>query len=412
MRYALLTLLLASAAQAGNLSTPIAFDSAAVLPQGVRNVRINGVAAGANDKFNATGETVGTGDALNVDVSYYKLIDGKDTAVEKGIMQGFLASQGQDLNSSAGQTTGVVNVEVNAVVPIIAYGVTKDWTAALVVPFVNSRTSVDTAFASSSSLAGVAGALQAGGKAFKADEVNVKTQAAIADKVVKKGYDPLLEYEEKNMMGDIRLVNKYLLKKNEMFATAMTFDATLPTGDEVDVNKAIDVPAGDGQLDLGVGLNYELFVNRQITLVGRTAYTAQLPTRKARRIREEQNSSLSKDIDPNTKMDLGDIFYQALGGRYMTSFGLNFKGQYTFQYKMADKYSGDMYAAERYEWMGQDTDQIMHSATIGIGYSTIPLFKRKQFPVPLEFNAALSKPITGRNVTKDTVGVLETALYF
>ena len=173
---------------AGNLIIPLYFDSAKVLPKGVRNLRYNYLMGGANDKFGPSGAVVGVGDAMNVDVSYQQFVDGQDTAVEQGVLEGYLARHGRDMGSLAGRTTGSVNVEIDAQVPIFAWGVTSRWTVALVVPVLTVRTHVDTGFVAHSDLQKIASQLVGEGKGFKAREVKRKTDTAISHKADKYGY--------------------------------------------------------------------------------------------------------------------------------------------------------------------------------------------------------------------------------
>jgi hypothetical protein len=396
---------------AGNLSVPLTFDSAKVLPKKIRNVRYNQLMTEANNKFGSAGSIVQMGNALNVNVSYAKMISGKDTVDEQTTLQAHLIKEGIDENSTAGQTTGVVNVEVNAQVPIFAYGLTKKWTAAIVVPTIIAKTNVDFGFNASASLQKVAADLIAQGKGFKATEVQSKTNNAVVDKILKKGYEMPVS-EEKTMLGDIRLVNKYLVRKDDMLSIALVGEVVLPTGEEKNINKAIDVAAGDGQLDLGFGAVYELNISPKLVAYGRTHYTFQLADQVAYRVPEESDSQLSKDIDPQVERDLGNIFYQSLGVSYQMTNLFKLKSQYTYQFKQKDEYNGSKYSAERYSWITPDSEQTIHSIHAGVSFSTISLFRAKKFPVPLEFNFTMGKAFSGFNVVTATTYVAEFAMYF
>lgn len=406
-----MVLLASTSVMAGSISIPVAFDNAKVLPKGVRNLRYNNVMAEANTKYDEFGNSVGVGDAFNVDVSYNKLIDGKDTALEKGILQGYLQRHGKDLNADAGETTGVVNVEVDAQVPVFAMGITRKWTAAIVVPIVESKTNVDTGFLAGSEIQSIANQLVSEGKGFKAEEVQQKTNNAIIDSVAKKGYKPLAD-EQKDMLGDIRVVNKIQLKNEKDYAISLTNSLVLPTGEEADIDKVVDVGAGDGQFDVEAGVNVDFNMTSRITVSARASYTWQIEDTTAKRIPENADSTVTSDVDYQVKRDLGDIIYTSIGAGYLMDSGIQLRGQYSFQYKEGDVYSGDKYESYRYDWMGQKTSQRLHAAQFGIGYSTIPAFKRKEFAVPLELNVTLGTPLAGKNVTNDTTIAAEIAVFF
>jgi hypothetical protein len=399
------------AVMAGNLSVPAAFDNAKVLPKGIRNLRFNQVYAEANDKFSSNGTTVSVGTALNVNVTYNKLIDGLDSSIERGVLQGYLGVQDKDLNSVAGQTTGVINVEVDAKVPVMAIGITRNWTAALVVPVVTTRTNIDTGFLAGSGFQALSNQLIAEGKQFKAEDVQSKSNAAIANKVKKYGYR-LMSNEEKDMLGDIRLVNKIQISKKRTHAFAITAGITLPTGEEASIDKVVDPAAGDGQTDYELGMIADLYLNSRMSLSARASYTIQASDKTAKRIPEVSDSSLTPDIDPEVTRDLGDMIYTSLGFNYQTDMGLLVKTQYSFQHKNSDSYSGSKFASERYGWMSKDTNQNLHAMQLAVGYSTIPAFKRKEFAVPMELNLTLGTPIDGKNVTKDSSVVAEMAIFF
>ncbi|MBT7609254.1 MAG: hypothetical protein HN576_05830 [Bacteriovoracaceae bacterium] len=396
---------------AGNLSVPAAFDNAKVLPKGIRNLRFNQIYAEANDKFSSNGTTVTVGNALNVDVTYNKLINGQNSALERGILEGYLTRQGKDLEAIAGQTTGVVNVEVDAKVPVMAVGLTRSWTAAIVVPVVTTRTNIDTGFIAGSGFQGIANQLIAEGKQFKAEDVQSKSLNAIANKVAKYGYTPMSS-EEKDMLGDIRLVNKIQISKKRSHAFAITAGITLPTGEEASIDKVVDPAAGDGQTDYEVGAIADIYMTSKMTVSARASYTLQSGDNTAKRIPEVSDSSLTPDIDPEVSRKLGNMFYSSFGLNYQTDIGLVIKSQYSFQYKGEDVYTGSKFAAERYGWMSKDTEQKLHAVQLAVGYSTIPAFKRKEFAVPMELNLTLGAPLSGQNVTKDSSVVAEMAIFF
>jgi hypothetical protein len=407
--FCLLTLSVPS--YAGNLGVPISFDSASILPKGVRNFRYNGVSANANTKYDTHGAAVPLGNALNVGVSYQKLIDAQDTDLEKGVLAGYLASIGKDPSELAGSTTGAVNVKADAHVPIFAWGITRKWTAAIVIPVVKVSTNVDFGFIAADGFQVLADDLVNNGKAFKALDVQTKSNSAILRDLAKKGYKTP-ESESKTMLGDIRLVNKIQVSNKKNYAIALNADLVLPTGEQVDIDKAIDVAGGDGQFDVGVGATTEFYINPNFTAWLKASYTWQISDNVARRLPESFSTSTSADIDPQTKRDLGDIFYTSFGGALKFGDGYLIRTQYSFQRKGKDQYSGGKFSGDRYGFLSKNTNQVMHSLQLGLGYSTIPKFRRKQFAVPLDVNLNFGKAVKGKNITKDPTVTAEMAVYF
>lgn len=397
--------------QEGNLQTPMDFETTKVLPKGIRNLRYRGAMIQANDKYDSSGNQVPVGNALNKNVTWNDIINGKDTATEQGQLKGFLQNNGVNTNDEVGSTTGVANIAVDAKVPIIAYGVTSKLTSAVAIPYITSQVSTDTGSIANNSLNTIANKLQDTGSGDKAGELQIKYQNAINEKLVKYGYDPL-GYDRKSHLGDVRLINKYLLVEDASFALAVRQDITFPTGEPTSTKKAVDVASGDGQWDAGAGIIGDYMFNDHFHLTAFTGYTIQMPTTMAKRIPEKQDSKLTPDIDPNTRVDLGDQFKAQTAAKFYYLNGFITNLGYTFQYREKDKYRGGSFKEERYEWMSLNTEQTMHASSLGIGYSTLPMFRQKKFPVPLEAHLTHTRVLGGKNVVNDPLTAFEFAMFF
>ena len=83
-----------------------------------------------------------------------------------------------------------------------------------------------------------------------------------------------------------------------------------------------------------------------------------------------------------------------------------------FQYKARDVYEGSKYNAERYDWIGRDTQQRMQCLPGQSGYDTITLFKQKKFPAPLRAALSLIAPFEGKNVTANPTTTFDMSLFF
>lgn len=403
---------LAAMAQEGNLQTPMDFETTKVLPKGVRNLRYRGAYIQANDKYDDSGNQVPVGNALNKSVTWNTIIDGKDSAQERAQLRGFLLANGINPDDEVGQTAGIVNIAVDARVPIIAYGVTPKLTSALAIPYISTHVRTGTGSMANSNLSNFAqSALADNGAQEKALDLQMRFADAINEKLRKYGYDELSE-DRKNHIGDMRLVNKYLFAQETKYSLALRQDLVMPTGAPTSTSKAVDVASGDGQWDVGAGLIGDYFVTDNIQFTAYAGYLAQLPTTLARRIPEKSDSKLTPDIDSNTRMDLGDQIRTQLASKFFFLNGFSTLLGYTYQYREADKYTGGQYNAERYAWMSQNTEQNMHAGQIGIGYSTVPMFQKKQFPVPLEANLYHTRVMGGKNVVNDPLTAFEFAMFF
>lgn len=398
-------------AQEGSLLIPMDFESAKVLPRGIRNFRLRGAQFQATDSYNGSGQVVPTGNALNKGVTWNKIIDGKSSDLEKGLLKGYLQSKNVDLNQEVGQTTGVVGVDFQTTVPIFAYGVTEKMTIAMAVPVVRHSLQVDSGFVSNDNLKNVGNILNGDGSQNKAYELRYKTAQAIQEKLKDYNYDALQD-DSQTRLGDIRLVGKNLLLRQGRVDMALKTMVTVPTGTPTRVNRAVDIGSGDGQWDVGMGVISDVQVTKNNLLTGYVAGIAQLPTHRERRIPKEHDSKLSPDVDGDTKMDLGDMLQLQLGNKYSFLKGFSFSSAMSVQYKGRDKYSGDKYDGYRYNWLSKDTSQSMQTMQLALGYSTIELFREGKFAAPLETNLTFNRVIAGQNVIADYLVCFELAAYF
>ena len=163
---------------------------------------------------------------------------------------------GRTRDDAFGQTTGQVNATASVSVPIFAMGITKKTTAAIVVPIVRTSINVST------------GVLQTNGQLYNdfrdaisvsqgaLEEFDRKTSDPINSSLSQYGYEPLENIND-TRLGDIRLVLKHQLIQTDKNRSAVSFSTNLPTGQQADPNKVIDIQAGDGQLDVGIGFAHD-----------------------------------------------------------------------------------------------------------------------------------------------------------
>ena len=397
---------------AGNLKAPVTYPSAKVLPRGVRNLRYMGVFTGANSKFSNSHESIDTGNAFVSKVTWNNLISSKATATEQAELQGYLLSKGVgDFNQQVGETSGALDVDATVQVPVLAYGVTDKLTLALAVPIVTLNVRVDTGFVANDHFDAITEGLADSANEVKGQEIDRATQDAINSKARAFHYDELLSEDKTTRIGDIKLASKYQLHKEALYSLTVQTDLTLPTGRQHDLNKLLDAPTGDGQMDVGAHLLSEFNLFKDFSLLALVGYTAQLPDHTAVRVPTTSVSSLSADIDLDAKRDLGDIVTTQLGANYHIWNGLAVRGAWGFQYKARDSYTGTRYDSHRYEFLSLNTEQYMHSAQVGLGYSTLRLFRQKRFPLPLEVNLNHSRVVSGKNVINDPITSLELAIF-
>jgi hypothetical protein len=345
-------------------------------------------------------------------VSWNDVIDAQSNAQDKALVQSKLQQLGFNNNDLAGSTSGVANVNVNAKIPVFAYGVTDKLTVAVAIPVVSIDVNADTGLVKSQQ-----------GQQFtdsindtdpnKGNEVAGKLNDAINAKLKRLGYDPITSYN-KTEIGDIKAVGKYRVYNGESDAVTVRSEVTLPTGVAPNADRALDTPTGDGQWDLGASLLYDHYLDRAhlVRVNAYAGYTAQLPDHIDRRLPVSNDESLSVDKE-NVYRDLGDIFSAGAAFVYEFPFGLNASAGYSFQRMGGTHYEGTRFDPYRYSLLeALQPMQMLHAATFTLGYSTVEMFKQGRFKAPFQVNLAYSVPLAGLNVVRNDFMSFELVLFF
>jgi hypothetical protein len=389
---------------------PAAFPNARVLPKGVRNLNYKGLFVEADEKFNRHGDKRVLGDPLNSGMTFGSMIDGQYSAQDKASLEAKMIEIGRNRSDAFGQTTGQVNATASVSVPIIAMGITEKTTAAIVIPIVRTSINVST------------GVLQTNAALYNEfrDSISVsqgalaefdrKTADPINSSLEEYGYDKLENIND-TRLGDIRLVLKHQLTQTDKNRFAVSFSANLPTGQQADPNKVIDIQAGDGQTDVGIGFAHDYRITPALDFTTNVEYMAQLGDSETKRIPYSFTTRLSPDVDDNVDRDLGDIMHVQFALQFAKN-GLNAAAGYSLQYKARDEYTGTKYAAERYDWLGRETQQRMQAFQASLGYDTITLFKQEKFPAPLRAALTYIAPFEGKNVTSNPTTTFDLSLFF
>ncbi len=398
-------------AHSGDLASPFSLDSAAVLPKGVRSARITTLTTAIDNSYNNDGNVEGLGASMNKAVTYNDLVKAFSNTEERAKLRGFVLSTGRDPNAVVGQSEGIVNSQITATVPVMAYGITDRLTFAIAVPVVRSSVNVSTGWTANSEMDSALKDLSADGKHNLVVQNESKLMNVVNTQLASKGYQVPRD-EDKTQLGDISLVAKYQLLNEGRWLLALQPRIVVPTGKPADIDDIVDVGGGDGQWDLGIASAAEYSINGRVTMVGSLGYLWQVQDHQAQRIPEAANETLTRDTDWKTSRDLGDIWSSTLGVRYEISEEWITGASAGLQYKTADEYKGGLYSPVRYSWMSKDTEQTMTTAHIGGTYSTVSLFREKRFAVPLEASMTVSRVLGGRNVRKNDIAAVEMVVYF
>lgn len=400
-----------SSALAGGIFAPISSDSASVLPKGVRNVRYGGFTTEITDRYDGSGTIVPTANGFNKSISYDKLISSRPDQAEQAQLRGGLQAEGIHLSESAGNAQGLVNARITTSVPVVAYGLTEKITLGVGVPIMYSNVHVDTGWAAAQTFNTNIARLQTLGYESRILGLQNDLYNVVATQISSYGYKPLVD-DQHTDIGDTTLGMKMQVHTSNLADVAISTKVVLPTGRTPDVDKVVDIAPGDGHFSTGLGIVADIKLASKITLTPSASYLYQFNADQTVRIPRTGDESISPDKDLNTHVKKGDIMTSAMAGKYQFVETMSLGLSYSLQYKNPDSFQGGAYDSQRYSYLERDTFQSMQSVLLSFTASTIPLFKKKMFAVPLDATVALSHVIDGRNVSKIDVAVFDLAAYF
>jgi hypothetical protein len=395
----------------GGLFAPISMDSAAVMPKGVRNLRLAGFTTQVTDKYTGTGSIVPSANSFNKGITWNELINTRSDAFDRGQLKGGLQAEGTNLQAVVGDTQGLVNARVSSMIPVFAYGLTDKITVGVGLPIVYSTTHVDYGWVSNAYFQNELNRLQSLGY-----EPKILSFKSLLANVVQSKFDALgyqtLRDEQHTDIGDLNLGVKEQVYKNDWVAVALAQKLVVPTGRTPDVDKVVDLAPGDGHFGTGVSAVADFRASKWLTVTPSAGYFYQFETTTAARIPRSGAETISADTDFTTRIKRGDIMSSALALKMPVNDVFTPAVAYSLQYKNQDSIQGSTYSPERYQLLEVDTWQNMQSLQLALTASTISLFKKGQFALPLEGTAAWSHVLDGRNVSALDVAVFELAAYF
>lgn len=397
--------------QAGGLAAPFEVESTAVLPSSIRNPRYKNVNTWVDEKFNSFGKKESLGSKLNKMVDWNAIISSQSNETKKNLLKGTLDNQNLSSADSVGNITGAVNAYVNVNVPVFAYGLKDNWTIALAVPVYKVDLSVDSGFVLNQNTQYFINNLNKTDPVKGADMSNQLTNP-LATKLSDYGYRPL-QSEKFTALGDAKIVSKYKFHDDEVDDIAFKFDLTLPTGTRSDADKLVELPTGDGQYDIGLGLIWDHNFTNKFSWNVYGLVNVQLPDHLKRRIPTSSDGGLSPDVE-DVFRDSGDQYLAGTSIQFGSSKGGFYSNLgYIYQYMQATRFKGNLFAHERYVWLeDQYGSQYLTSVVGQIGYSTIESYRTKEFPIPLQANLGFGRPLSGRNATAADVYMAEMVLFF
>lgn len=221
-------------------------------------------------------------------------------------------------------------------------------------------------------------------------------------------YKPLGKWEAKDF-GDAEVGVMYQTSKNEEGGALVTVGAIAPTGRKDDPDILQDVSFGDGKWDAFVEVGAGYNVNSAYQVEDWVRGTYQFQKNFKVRLPQSYTFPISQysEIAP---VKFGNKIQENFNNIYKFSDQWSMNLLYTFEYTEASLYkTSNMLANQILE---DNTQKFSHSAKLGVNYSTVKLFTRKEFVMPLSMQISLQSIFAGKNVPRYELVEAEMRFYF
>lgn len=387
-------------------------DTAQVLPKGVSNVSVvNYNYFDIDERYDPDGNEEDIAANYNADLNSTVFPDLRFLEVSFG---GPLP----DGTATVGQSLVDFTLEYNWWEFIYAYGLTEKVTLAVLIPYNDSRNKVSADLDTSSATVGkfpVPGAydpttdpplipIAGGGTPLTRQDIfdllgpglDINQDGQITGlEPAGFGYDPVETWSGSDI-GDVELIAKVGLSDGDLWRTAFTGGLRLPTGVVDDPDNLVDVPTGDGQMDVILRFHADykgfdkLFVNTTVK------YEVQLPDEETKRVPDDVNLPLtSASNKEKVDRDLGDILDLELMGSYRLSREWSVGLKYRYMAKSKDDVSGN--GGLQYSSLEEETDFTSHMGFLSVGYSTVQKYLDEGSGIPFNVNLEYRDRFAGKN---------------
>ena len=223
------------------------------------------------------------------------------------------------------------------------------------------------------------------------------------------GYDRIESWSGQGL-SDIEIGGRYQYLKTEDWRLAFTGGIRLPTGEEDDPDDLMDYPLGSGAWALLFNFNQDYIGIKNLVLNGTIRYELYLPDTATLRVPDSSDDVITANKE-NVDRDYGDVVELEASGYYTFIEGWNVSLSYKYGFGFKDDVSGDRGYA--YDSLEDETDYSEHVGILGLSYSTIALYQKKEFPVPMNASISYRNRFAGSNNTLKSQYIgLELAIFF
>ncbi len=390
-----------------------AFESTKTLPKGVRNLNIKGVYTATSEKTDPNGDKISLAEALWKPLKFKNVLSSEEDPLKRTQLEAFLIEQGISKEQSVGDFTADLNAQINVWAPILGWGLTDNLTLAVAVPYYSTSTDIQPGFRTNAGADDLLARLTSPsmnnyGAAVEAAEKFQDAIGRLNRKLLRYNYSELTRWNQTGW-GDTTLALKYKAVDQDVLKLAVTGGLVAPTGRRDNPSILTDLPFGDGQWDVFSQLSLDQQVTSTVFINQFAKYTYQAPGRR-RVTWKTYEESIEVPVN-GTDFKLGDKIDAGLSVQFeQESTGLTGGLGALYFRKFGDRYEIDVIDSknELQRW----TDQNSEYAQAKFGYSTLPAFRRKEFPLPASVSFEFRKQLASRNMPVTDLAQMDINLFF
>lgn len=224
------------------------------------------------------------------------------------------------------------------------------------------------------------------------------------------GYKPIGKWE-KDALGDAEIGLIYRLTDFSDRGVAVSAGAVLPTGSPDDPDSLQDVSTGDGQFDSFVEvLSGISFLDTTLQFDVKARYTYQFESQKEVRWIEDSDLPLAK-TKRVVNQKLGDKIDASLTATYYPIHWMNLNTSYLLSSTAQTNYY-DITDPDVKKALEADTDSNSHWVKVGLGFSSVEAYKRKNFDVPMDIGVSVQRLLNAKNTASFDRIDFDFKLYF
>lgn len=376
-------------------------DSAEVLPKGITRVSVDySMFFSIDERYNPDG------DVEDIAVDYNKTLNSSVFSGLSAVETVFGMPAG---SANIGKSVVSLEYEISNANISFMYGLTDRVTMGINIPYWRKKNKVDASLDASGATVGKSSALDTIAPIGVADTVPLTTEdvqqllgngldingngTIDATEPSGFGYDRVETWSGSGI-GDIEAGLRYQYSKNDNWRLAFTGGMRLPTGKVDDRDNLMDLAFGEGAYIFLFRSNNDYTGLKNWVFNGTAKYDLYLPQEINKRVPGDVNSPITSNKEKVTRK-IGNMTELEASGKYSFLKGFNLSFLYKYGYASQDEVSGDKGYA--YESLEKETDYTEHVGVAGLGYSTLPLYMEKKFPLPLTVSLAYRNRFAGSN---------------